>query len=50
MMDRWMEKMESMRRNKVAAKQGWKDIITDVIIIIHKKGGGGIEGAHGFIC
>lgn len=30
--------MESMRKNKVAAKQGWKDIITDVIIINNKKG------------
>lgn len=37
MMDRWMKKMERMRKNKVAARQGWKDIITDFIII--KKGG-----------
>lgn len=36
-----MKTMESMRKNKVAAKQGWKDIITDVIIIINKKREGG---------
>lgn len=44
MMDRWMKKMERMGKNKVAAKQGWKDIISDFIIV--KKVGRGGTGIH----
>lgn len=39
-----MKEMEKMRKNKVAAKQGWTDIITDFIIV--KKGGRGGTGIH----
>lgn len=41
-----MKKMERMRKNKIAAKQGWKDVITDFIIITKR----GVEGAQGFMC
>lgn len=42
-MDRWMKKMEGMMRNKVAAKLGWEDIITD-FIIVKKRGWRGTQG------
>lgn len=47
-MDRRRRKMDRMRKNKVASKQGGKDIIATFDIIIKKQGGGEVAGPWGF--